>query len=82
MKLAVRKEPGYIPGSGFHYMLFCVHPMEDEMESAVFARMGHIIIDVPDEDGQRMMNEARAALKHQMEIAYLADAAERRGETN
>jgi hypothetical protein len=76
MKLAVKKEPGIIPGSGFHYML---HPMamQSDQEAAVFELMGHIILDVSEDQGKPYLEEARKALNHQVKIAFLTDAAEK-----
>lgn len=76
MKLAVRKEQGAIPGGGFHYMLH-IEPMPTAVEAAIFDKMGYIVVDVSDETGARLLEQARAALLHQVEIAVLADAAER-----
>lgn len=75
MKLAVRKEEGSIPGGGFHYML---HPlaMNSEFECAVFAQMGYIIFEVPDDKGAQLIKAACAALSHQLEVAVFADANE------
>ncbi len=77
MKLAVRKEPGIVPGSGFHYMLFPMKMDENGMESEFFRLMGYVIVDVEDARGEELLAQGRAALKHQVEIAYLTDAAEK-----
>jgi hypothetical protein len=77
MKLAVRKEPGHIPGGGFHYMLFPMK-MESDFHAHAFALMGYIIVETSEEDGERLLKEARAALKHQCEVALMADAAEQK----
>lgn len=77
MKLAVKKEPGAIPGSGFHYMTFPMAMGEMGTVPEFFELMGYIIIEVPDERGKELLEQARAALKHQVEIAYIADKAER-----
>lgn len=75
MKLAVRKEEGRIPGGGFHYML---HPMAmtNDFEAECFKRMGHVIVEVPNDKGEQLLKAGRAALAHQMEIAVFTDAAE------
>lgn len=72
MKLAVRKEPGIIPGSGFHYML---HPMAmaTDQEAAIFEMIGHTILDVDDDMGKRLLESARLALAHQVEVATLTE---------
>lgn len=72
MKLAVRTEESSIPGGGFHYML---HPIQirDELEAAVFEQIGHEIIEVPDDHGARLLDAARAALQHQLEVAALTE---------
>ncbi len=75
MKLAVRREPGHIPGSGFHYMLFPMPMNANLMEPAFFELMGYIIIDVDEARGLELISEARAALKHQIEVAILTDKA-------
>lgn len=78
MKLAVRKEPGIIPGSGFHYMLFPI-AMKDDFEVECFRLMGHVIIEVPNDQGEKLLKEGRAALGHQIEIAKIADQFENLG---
>lgn len=75
MKIAIRKEEGGIPGSGYHYMAHPI-PMRDEFEANCFKLMGHIIIEVPDNKGEQLLMAAKAALAHQLEIAVFADAAE------
>jgi hypothetical protein len=72
MKLAVRKEEGAIPGGGFHYML---HPMKmtSEFEAEMYRLMGYIIIEVPETIGEEYLDQARQALRHQLEIAHLAE---------
>lgn len=77
MKLAVMKMPGHVPGGGYHYLLM---PMYLEGPKAVanpeIMRMqGHIIIDVPNEHGERLLKEGGAALTHQCEIASLTEEA-------
>lgn len=78
MKLAVRKEPGIIPGSGFHYMLFPME-MKDAFEVESFALMGHVIIEVPPDQGKKLLEEGRKALVHQIEIAKITDQFENIG---
>lgn len=72
MKFAVRKEEGQIPGAGFHYML---HPiaMRNDIEAAIFSRTGHLIIEVDTATGNRLINEACAALNHQCEVALITE---------
>lgn len=72
MKLAVRKEEGIIPGSGFHYSLH-PFPMKDDFEAVVFEKMGYHIIELGDEDGKRLCSEAGKALMHQIEVAVLVE---------
>lgn len=76
IKLAVRKEPGIIPGSGFHYMLFPM-AMQHDFEAACFQQMGYIVIEVPETEGKALLEAGRAALRHQMEIAVIADSWEK-----
>jgi len=72
MRLAVRKEEGSVPGGGFHYLL---HPiaMTSDAESEIFRLMGHIIIEVDDGLGGRLLADAGCALRHQVEVACLVD---------
>lgn len=77
MKLAVRKDEGSIPGAGFHYMLM---PLRLEgpnkvADADILALTGHVIIEVSDEVGERLLKEAVAALNHQVEVATLAEKA-------
>lgn len=74
MKLAVRKDEGSVPGGGYHYMLM-PKKFEDERETQIWQMMGHIIIEVPDEHGERLLTQAGAALNHQMEVAVLTEKA-------
>lgn len=71
MKLAIRKEEGSIPLSGFHYM---VHPVRlSEGEAQLFDLIGYIVVEVEDDLGVRLLNEAGAALRHQVEVALLTE---------
>ncbi len=72
MKLAVMKVEGHIRGGGFHYML---HPffMKDEREEDVFRLMGHIIIEVLDTEGVKLLMDAKEALNHQYHVAILTE---------
>ncbi len=74
MKLAVMKQEGSIPGGGFHYMLMPRLDRENEEKAAeLWGMMGHVIIDVPAEVGERLLSEAGAALRHQCEVAVLTE---------
>lgn len=75
MKLAVRKEEGSVPGGGFHYLL---HPiaMKSDAEGEIFRLMGHVLIEVEEARGEQLLGEARAALRHQVDVAYLVDGPE------
>lgn len=72
MKLAVRKEEGSIPGGGFYYML---HPlsMKSDVEAAIMEQTGHVIIEVSDDHGVRLLASACAALSHQVEVAFIVE---------
>jgi hypothetical protein len=77
MKLAVMKdESSRVPGGGYHYNL---HPFEmrDEFECKVYQQMGYIIIEVEDLRGKELIKQAKDALNHQVNVAVLADAAEK-----
>lgn len=75
MKLAIRREIGSVPGGGYHYFLFPaaldVEPLN--MQSEHLKMVGHIIIEVDDKRGEELLADSRIALKHQCEIAILAD---------
>lgn len=71
MQLAVRKDVGGVPGGGFHYML---HPIAmGPHEGEIFALMGYHIIDVGPARGARLLAESVAALRSQIEVAYLVE---------
>lgn len=72
MKLAVRKDEGSVPGGGFHYFL---HPieMQSNVEAQLFGVMGYVLIEVEEERGKALLTEAREALRHQVDVAYLVD---------
>lgn len=72
MKLAIKKEEGSVPGGGFHYML---HPFEVDQPADFWRQIGYVVVDVPEEQGQRLLQEARQAMRYQLEIAYLCEAA-------
>lgn len=78
MRLAVKKEPGIIPGSGFHYMLFPMK-LENDFEVEAYRLMGNVIIEVPTPQGEKLLKEGRQALQHQVEIALIADQFEKLG---
>ncbi len=77
IEIAVKKEPGHLPGGGFHYMTFPMAMGEHGMDARAFRMMGYIIVEVDKSVGLRLLEQARAALQHQLEIAVLADAAEK-----
>lgn len=73
MKIAVRLDTsGTVPMGGYHFM---AHPfaMKNDMEEALYAQMGYKIIVVTDQKGEQILEEARAALNHQVEIACLVE---------
>lgn len=72
MKLVVMKMPGHIPHGGFHY---CVVPkrMEDANEHLLWELQGHVVVEVSEEHGERLLKEAGAALCHQIEVATLTE---------
>ncbi len=72
MKLAVSKTPSHIPGGGFHYQLM---PLKIDSEDAakLWHLMGHEIIEVKDEVADRLIDMAKSALVHQVEIALLVE---------
>ncbi len=72
MKLAVRKEEGQIHGAGYHYFL-APHRLT-EPDAAMWGLLGWHIVEVDDARGERLIREAGEALRHQFEIACLADA--------
>lgn len=72
MKLAVKREMGSVPGSGYHYML---HPISVDREWELFELMGYIVFDVDDEKGTRLLKSAGAAIRFQVEVAVLAERA-------
>lgn len=74
IKLAVRKEEGSIPGGGYHYML---HPMAmtSKEEAEIFALMGHVILEVDRCQGERLLDDARVALRNQCQVAVLTEQA-------
>lgn len=75
MLLAVRKEEGRIPGGGFHYLLMPMQ-IESDFQAECFRLMGHIIIEVPDQEGERLIKDAGKSIHHQCEVAVYTDAAE------
>lgn len=72
MKLAVKKALGEIPGSGYHYLLMPKR-MENEQEHQLWAAMGFLIIEVDEKKGMELIEDACAALRHQIEIAFLTE---------
>lgn len=73
MKLALEKMPGHIPFGGDHYFL---HPVKlDDAEAEMYKIMGKQIIEVADDHGERLLKESGAALRHQVEIAFLYEKA-------
>lgn len=75
MKLAVKKDTSAEnPLAGYHYMLMPVL-MESDQMAALWALMGHTIIEVDEERGLRLLKAAGAALQHQVEVAYLTEKA-------
>lgn len=71
-KLAVMKEEGRLLGGGYHYMLFPAE-IKDDFQAKIYKHMGHIIIEVEPEQAKELLEGARLAMKHQIEIAVIAD---------
>lgn len=71
MKLAVKKEPGSIPLAGYHYYVIPIELSDDQ--AALFELTGHIIIEIENTVGQRIVEDACKALRHQCEIANFAE---------
>lgn len=44
-------------------------------EHILFEQIGYHIIEVPEEHADRLMKEARAALNHQIEVAFITEKA-------
>lgn len=76
MKLAIRKEESSIPGAGFHYFLYPM-AMENDVQAKFFEMMGHLVVEVSEDEGRRLIQDAGKALHHQVEIAFMADAREK-----
>ncbi len=74
MLVAVRKEEGSIPGTGFHYLMYPIK-FTNEMEPKFFELMGYIVFEVNDELGEELLRQARAALSHQVQVAHLCEGA-------
>lgn len=73
MKLAVKKEPGSVPGGGYHYMLMPIKFDGINFIPEIWELMGHIIIEVPEEQGERLLKETSAALRLQYEVAVITE---------
>lgn len=71
MKLAIRKEQSQFPGN-YHYFLHPI-PMTHDTEAELYRIMGYKIIDVENEVGKRLTDQAVQALRHQVEIAILVE---------
>ena len=71
MKLAIKKRADILPDN-FHYFLHPI-PFQNDFEPQLFSQMGYIIVDVDDETGNRMLEESRSSLRHQLEVAHLAE---------
>lgn len=72
MKLAIRKEEGSIPMGGYHYNLVPLK-FESDREASLWGLLGYIIIEVTEEEGLRLLREAGAALRHQVEVAFITE---------
>ncbi len=74
MEIAVRKEEGSIPGTGYHYLM---HPIkfENEFQAACYEQMGYVVFDVADTLGEELLVQARQALCHQIQVAHLCEKA-------
>lgn len=72
MKLAVKKDGGELQGlGGYHYML---QPFElDDFQEKAYRMMRHVIIDVDYATGLRLLEDARNAMRHQVEVAILCE---------
>ena len=71
MKLAFRKEPAAIP-MNYHYFLH-IMPITCDTEAAIYETIGYVVIEVEDTKANRLLEASRAALNHQVEIAYIVE---------
>lgn len=77
-KLAVMVDfSGKVPLGGNHYMLF---PKKlGVQESEIFRLMGYEIIEVDEIEADRLIDQAGAALNHQVEVAVLVETQKKNG---
>jgi hypothetical protein len=71
VKIAVRKTESIYPNN-FHYNVLPI-PIESEELAASFELMGNIILEVDDDNGKRIMQQAKDALAHEVEVAILTE---------
>jgi hypothetical protein len=76
MRLAIKREAGEIPLSGYYYAL---HPfvIRCDEEAVAFTSIGYTIIEIDERRGERLLDEARNALALQAELLML-DEVERK----
>lgn len=70
--VAIRKDEGSIPGSGFHYMMMPMK-MESPFQAYTYSRMGFKILELEDDIAERLLKESNAALVHQIEVANFTE---------
>jgi len=80
MRLAIKRECGHIPLSGYHYQLHAF-PIRCNEEAAAFSCLGYMIAEVEELRGERLLDEARHALTLQAELMLL-DEVERKKNAN
>ena len=72
MKLAVKKDGGEL--QGYHYMLHPIAIGDDAGTTPEFwTLIGYHVIEVDEVKGARLLKKAAAALRHQIEVAFLVD---------
>ncbi len=74
--LAICKRRDENPGLGFHYFL---HPVElkTDVDRHCYQTIGNVIVEVERDRGLKMLECARTALLHQIELANLCDEFEK-----
>lgn len=57
-----------------------LHPIEcDDLQAKVFKLMGYVIVEVDGDTAKRLVNAARDAMLHQLEVAAITEEAIKKG---
>jgi hypothetical protein len=72
--IAIKREPGRIPESGFYHVLYPI-PVESDAQAHSLVMNGYKIIDLDPRIAENLLREACVAHNHQVHLAAIIEEA-------